>query len=1123
MKNLLLLSLFFIRLHLGYSQTCSQCEIPSANWPVSQCEYYENLAFQDDLITQHWKVYPNVPNQNYYPVSAKMEIFGIGGLLLPHFNYAGTPVDNYYKFDILPNDYRYQFRLYVFQGKKVKIVLKNSSLGDVLLLYFQGNGTADILTSNNVKISSFYYNNIDNWVSMSLFFHVGTGTMEVFRNNYKVANIPNLPTAANTFPSAINFFADQSGDRFYLDGTCLLAHKILFTQCTLDYHPQCLNGTDEGVGSNGCFAGLAGYFSKEIHDCDKSNNDPCLDCDECFSYFFDCNDRQILHLTNNYCDEDVPINPKESMPVTEYEWEFKNSNNVIVQPEFLNSTSSNSFEPLCRFILPGRYTICLYVYGNAVTGRFLKYTCCYTVIIGLPCNRTPTLFINSGTLNGNNEMTLTTTTTDADSYSWRVEDPAGVISGQSTSASTFKCKIPNGRNCMVVCLTVGNGCGMISKCITICKNNSGCGSKPPSHPPILYQINQDSEVSFTNIPQMDRYEWVLPAGCTFVGGTNSTSRNPTCKLPVPGCSYIVCLKMWFGSCFVCCYCFTIAPAPVSNITFDPDEMACVPTNIGIKVPVRVRGFTNITAVDLRFVLNPALVANFVGVQPGPNVNANEVIDNILSTNKIQVGYAPAGLKTLVDNDILFYLLLETKGPANSTATITIESNTAEVEQNRIIVTPTLKTGTICISGAFKLCGIITREDGKGVKDVTVELSGYSSQSTITDAQGNYCFNNVPGGNYTIAPKKIINPGNGVGIPDISAIKSHNLGINSLSGPYKIIAADVDNNKRIDATDIARIIPTWKDPSRVFINVNSWKFVPKSFQFANPNNPLQTIYPELISLPISADVLNLDFIGIKMGDVNLSNDPQKLEKGNEVGVLSPSLNKRNFGAIELKINSDTVRPNAILKLPVYAKGFKNILAFGFSISFMESKLEFQKMSGFNSNIGISQSDFNIERAANGTLSVSWNTTDLNGVSNPDAVPLFYIEFKVKAVHNEKTTISITNTPTPISFADPLESLNVTVIPGTILVDQSVVAISDLGNMNKEIELYPNPTTGDIYLHSLPSTLNIKDIKIYNIHGLECPFSFDSEIQKLYVTNLKPGIYFIELSVNGTKSRHKIIKV
>lgn len=51
-----------------------------------------------------------------------------------------------------------------------------------------------------------------------------------------------------------------------------------------------------------------------------------------------------------------------------------------------------------------------------------------------------------------------------------------------------------------------------------------------------------------------------------------------------------------------------------------------------------------------------------------------------------------------------------------------------------------------------ITGKITREGGTVVKNVTVQLSGTQSATTVTDSSGNYVFTNLPaGGNYTVTP------------------------------------------------------------------------------------------------------------------------------------------------------------------------------------------------------------------------------------------------------------------------------------------------------------------------------------------------------------------------------------
>jgi len=60
------------------------------------------------------------------------------------------------------------------------------------------------------------------------------------------------------------------------------------------------------------------------------------------------------------------------------------------------------------------------------------------------------------------------------------------------------------------------------------------------------------------------------------------------------------------------------------------------------------------------------------------------------------------------------------------------------------------SGTIATS--YRLSGQLTAH-GQALSGATVTLNGSQSRSRITDANGNYSFNVVPGGNYTVTPVK----------------------------------------------------------------------------------------------------------------------------------------------------------------------------------------------------------------------------------------------------------------------------------------------------------------------------------------------------------------------------------
>jgi hypothetical protein len=183
------------------------------------------------------------------------------------------------------------------------------------------------------------------------------------------------------------------------------------------------------------------------------------------------------------------------------------------------------------------------------------------------------------------------------------------------------------------------------------------------------------------------------------------------------------------------------------------------------------------------------------------------------------------------------------------------------------------TSDITVSGALKT------EDVQGLEDANVNLqSGAISLFNMTDDQGQYTFPNaVPSGNnYTVTPTKDDNPLNGVSTYDLVLISKHILGLEPLTSPYKMIAADANKSNSITTFDIVEIRKLILGIYTELPNNTSWRFVDQDFAFPNPANPFATQFPETKSVSgMTADQLADDFVAVKVGDVNNTAIPNAL--------------------------------------------------------------------------------------------------------------------------------------------------------------------------------------------------------------------------------------------------------
>ncbi len=187
--------------------------------------------------------------------------------------------------------------------------------------------------------------------------------------------------------------------------------------------------------------------------------------------------------------------------------------------------------------------------------------------------------------------------------------------------------------------------------------------------------------------------------------------------------------------------------------------------------------------------------------------------------------------------------------------------------------PTLVVQYSVPAAAVAISGHVTYYNGvQTVPGVTVGLTGDKTEIAATDVGGAFSFSVSQSGSFAVSPSKLAEtpPDQGVTTQDIALIRSHILGVGPLDSSLKLLAADVNASGSVTTLDIALI-------RRVILRSADsypgglWKFVRSDFTFANPSAPWIFDRSRSISNPTSNQP-NLDFIGIKLGDVNATWTP-----------------------------------------------------------------------------------------------------------------------------------------------------------------------------------------------------------------------------------------------------------
>jgi subtilisin-like proprotein convertase family protein len=197
-------------------------------------------------------------------------------------------------------------------------------------------------------------------------------------------------------------------------------------------------------------------------------------------------------------------------------------------------------------------------------------------------------------------------------------------------------------------------------------------------------------------------------------------------------------------------------------------------------------------------------------------------------------------------------------------------------------------------------------------DVTVDAEFIEFPQT-ENFDGNYEFELVENIDYTITPIKDDNHLNGISTADIILIQKHILGIQPLNSPYKMIAADANNDCKINGQDIIQIrkLLLGKYINDEFPENTSWRFVESDFEFFPGVMPCE--FPEATEIPNLENNMLQDYIGTKIGDINESSSPG----------FTQSPDTRNDNPLILLVTDRLVNAGETIDIPVYATDFNDI--------------------------------------------------------------------------------------------------------------------------------------------------------------------------------------------------------
>lgn len=320
----------------------------------------------------------------------------------------------------------------------------------------------------------------------------------------------------------------------------------------------------------------------------------------------------------------------------------------------------------------------------------------------------------------------------------------------------------------------------------------------------------------------------------------------------------------------------------------------------------------------------------------------------------------------------------------------------------------------CPNTITVISGQIVTEGNAGIPQV--EVNAHSSMSRLTDGNGQFRFNNVhPGETYYIEPKDDNNPLNGVTTGDIIKIQNHILGKTSLPTPYKIIAADVNEDKSVSISDIVMIRKMILGKIDQFSSGKSWKFIGKNYTFSNPAAPLKESYPQSIPAATNSYLDGIDFIGVKMGDVNgdftLNFDDPKVDSRSyaKLSIEDVRMKAGEITTVHV-VNASQINVQGLQANLSFAKGVKLV---GIESQMMEAGDDNFYQSGNTLKLSLTSKDVLIDNLIMTLYLVADNDIDVS-----DAFQLNHTGFASELYDNEGN-----GNPIELTFTNSQSNLQV----------------------------------------------------------------------------------------------------
>jgi len=247
-------------------------------------------------------------------------------------------------------------------------------------------------------------------------------------------------------------------------------------------------------------------------------------------------------------------------------------------------------------------------------------------------------------------------------------------------------------------------------------------------------------------------------------------------------------------------------------------------------------------------------------------------------------------------------------------------------------------------------GTIATELNDAVEQVKVmiETQDGSLLNEAGDASGSFNLAVGRGLEAMIKMEKNTDYSNGVSTADLIAIQRHILGKRELDNWYREEAADANNDGRISPVDLVELRKLILAKTDELPGSDSWRFFSKETD--SESYHIAAMPAEMVA----------DFVGVKVGDVNLDNDPARKASRSGKSLVMVTDDRKLVGGEKTRVTLE-------------ATSYDDVAGYQYTLQVDPQAMQIDDVL-IPQESELDRSNINLDRADEGWITVSWHQAD-----------------------------------------------------------------------------------------------------------------------------------------------------